>query len=78
MFVLCFARIFVRFRVVTSQSFDDSDSDPWAGTPKQKKAKKEPDDPAKASKAQTAKIEAELTKILKDEANDNMSYAGML
>ena len=49
-----------------------------AGTPKQKKAKKEPDDPAKASKAQIAKIEAELTKILKDEANDKMSYAGML
>ena len=50
-------------------------------TPKTKKqtkkqAKKEAESPSEASKAQIAKIEAELTKILKDSANDDMSYAG--
>ena len=41
-----------------------------------KEAKKEAKSPSEASKAQIAKIEAELTKILKDSANDDMSYAG--
>ena len=46
-------------------------------TPKKKqKKKKEPESPAEASKEQIAKIEAELAKILKDSANDDMSYAG--
>ena len=46
-------------------------------TPKKKKqTKKEAESPSEASKAQIAKIEAELTKILKDSANDDMSYAG--
>ena len=46
-------------------------------TPKKKKqTKKEAKSPSEASKAQIAKIEAELTKILKDSANDDMSYAG--
>ena len=63
--------------MVCLQSFDDSMSD----TPKKKKqakkeAKKEAESPSEASKAQIAKIEAELTKILKDSANDDMSYAG--
>ena len=61
--------------VVYSQSFDDSMS--MSDTPKTKKhTKKEAESPSEASKAQIAKIEAELTKILKDSANDDMSYAG--
>ena len=48
-------------------------------TPKKKqKKKKEPESPAEASKEQIAEIEAELAKILKDSANDDMSYAGNL
>ena len=48
-------------------------------TPKKRKAtKKEAATPAEASKAEIAKIEAELTKILKDEANDSMTYAGTM
>ena len=59
--------------MVCLQSFDDSMSD----TPKKKKqTKKEAESPSEASKDQIAKIEAELTKILKDSANDDMSYAG--
>ena len=46
-------------------------------TPKKKqKKKKEPESPAEASKEQIAKIEAELSKLLDDEANDDMSYEG--
>ena len=47
-----------------------------AATPKRKPTKKEAESPAEESKAQIAKIEAELTKILKDKANEDMSYAG--
>ena len=43
---------------------------------KTKNAKKEAASPAETTKAQVAKIEAELTKILKDQSNDDMSYAG--
>ena len=61
------------------QSFDDSEDDFAADTPKKRKAtKKEAATPAEASKAEIAKIEAELTKILKDEANDSMTYAGTM
>ena len=50
-------------------------------TPKKKKqtkkqAKKEAESPSEASKAQIAKIKAELRKLLDDEANDDMSYEG--
>ena len=49
------------------------------GIPKKRKTtKKEAATPAEASKAEIAKIEAELTKILKDEANDSMTYAGTM
>ena len=61
--------------VVCVQSFDDLD-DSLSDTPKKKQTKKEAESPGEASKAQIAKIEAELTKILKDSANDDMSYAG--
>ena len=61
------------------QSFDDSEDDFGADTPKKRKAtKKKAATPAEASKAEIAKIEAELTKILKDEANDSMTYAGTI
>ncbi len=56
-------------------SMDESVAD----APKKRKAtKKEAATPAEASKAEIAKIEAELTKILKDEANDSMTYAGTI
>ena len=64
------------------QSFDDSDDESAFGTPKAKMPKKtkapkkEAESPAEASKDQIAAIEAELRKILKDEANYDMSYAG--
>ena len=61
------------------QSFDDSEGDFADDTPKKRKTtKKEAATPAEASKAEIAKIEAELTKILKDEANDSMTYAGTI
>ena len=61
------------------QSFDDSEDESVADTMKKAKAtKKEAATPAEASKAEIAKIEAELTKILKDEANDSMTYAGRM
>ena len=61
------------------QSFDDSEGDFADDTPKKRKTtKKEAATPAEASKAEIAKIEAELTKILKDEANDSMTYAGTM
>ena len=63
-----------------AQSFDDSDDVSMFGkakSPKKAKApKKEAESPAEASKDQIAAIEAELRKILKDEANYDMSYAG--
>ena len=58
------------------QSFDDSMSDTPKKKQTKKQTKKEAESPGEASKAQIAKIEAELTKILKDSANDDMSYAG--
>ena len=61
---------------VCVQSFDDSMSDTPKKKPKQQTKKKEAKSPSEASKDQIAKIEAELTKILKDPANDDMSYAG--
>ena len=61
------------------QSFDDSEGDFADDTPKKRKTtKKEAATPAEASKAEIAKIEAELTKILKDEANDSMTYTGTI
>ena len=78
----CTAYIGVFFYVIACahlQSFDDSEDDFAADTPKKRKAtKKEAATPAEASKAEIAKIEAELTKILKDEANDSMTYAGTI
>ena len=69
-FFFCFAHL---------QSFDDIEDESVADTPKKRKAtKKEAATPAEASKAEIAKIEAELTKILKDEANDSMTYAGTI
>ena len=64
------------FPFVYVQSFDGLD-DSMSDTPKKKQTKKEAESPAEASKAQISKIEAELTKILKDSGNDDMSYAGM-
>ena len=58
------------------QSFDGSSDDPFDETPKKKQSKKEAASPSEASKAQLGKIEAELKKILEDEFNDGMSYAG--
>ena len=61
------------------QSFDDNEDESVADSPKKRKTtKKEAATPAEASKAEIAKIEAELTKILKDEANDSMTYAGTI
>ena len=61
------------------QSFDDNEDESVADSPKKgKSTKKEAATPAEASKAEIAKIEAELTKILKDEANDSMTYAGTI
>ena len=62
---------------MNSQSFDVMSMDgSEAATPKREQTKKEAESPAEESKAQIAKIEAELTKILKDKANESMSYAG--
>ena len=63
---------------MNSQSFDDMSMDgSVAATPKRKPTKKEAESPAEESKAQIAKIETELWKILQDEANDGMSHGGM-
>ena len=78
--LLCCFRVNDCIRGCCSQSFDDSDDVSMFGkakTPKKAKApKKEAESPAEASKDQIAAIEAELRKILKDEANYDMSYAG--
>ena len=48
-----------------------------SATRKKNKAKKEAATPAEAAKDQIVKAEAELTKILKDPANDDMTFAGV-
>ena len=48
-----------------------------SATRKKNKAKKEAATPAEAAKDQIVKAEAELTKILKDPANDDMTFTGV-
>ena len=61
---------------ILGQSFDKSDGEDLS-TNARANTPKEATSPDKASEADKSKITTELTTILKDPANDNMSFGGL-